>query len=325
MQRFLIIQTAFLGDVILATPVISELKRLYPDAEIDVLVRKGNESLLLGNPHIHEILVWNKKEGKYSSLFGLLKKIRQTAYDEVIGIQRFFNAGLLTGLSKAPSRIGFANSSLRVLLTKKVAHHFGNGMHEVERNLRLLAHHPGAVKIKRPELYPSAQDADVIAPLFTPHYYCIAPSSVWFTKQLPVEKWVELMDMLPSEATIYLLGGPDDIVVCQRLVDASSHGQVQLLAGKLTLLQSALLMQHATRCYVNDSGPLHMASAVNAPVTAFFCSTLPDFGFGPLSEDAQVIEVKNLSCRPCGMHGHQSCPEGHFACGKQIDLTTAKN
>lgn len=325
MQRFLIIQTAFLGDVILATPVISELKRLYPDAKIDVLVRKGNESLLYGNPHIHEVLVWNKKEGKYASLFGLLKKIRQTKYDEVIGIQRFFNAGLLTGLSNAPSRIGFANSSLRALLTKKVAHHFGNGMHEVARNLSLLAHHPGVVNIKRPELYPSAQDADVIAPLLTSHYYCLAPSSVWFTKQLPEEKWIELMNSLPGEASIYLLGGPDDESLCQRLAEASSHLHVQLLAGKLTLLQSALLMKHATRCYVNDSGPLHLASAVNAPVTAFFCSTLPDFGFGPLSEDAQVIEVPNLSCRPCGMHGHQSCPEGHFACGKQIDLSTAKN
>jgi ADP-heptose:LPS heptosyltransferase len=314
-QRFLVIQTAFLGDVILATPVISDLKRLYPDARIDVLVRKGNEGLLSGNPHIHRVLIWNKKEGKYKSLLTLLSTIRKTNYDEVIGIQRFFNAGLLTGFSKATSRVGFSNSSLSFLLTKKITHEFGNGKHEVERNLQLIAHHPGAMKLRRPELFPSDTDKTAIAALQTDSYYCIAPSSVWYTKQLPLEKWIELCNQLPHDTTIYLLGGPDDKELCERIKAASSHPKIELLAGKLSLLQSALLMQTARRNYVNDSGPLHLASAMNAPVTSFFCSTIPAFGFGPLSDDSQICEVHQLSCRPCGMHGHPSCPKGHFRCG----------
>jgi heptosyltransferase-2 len=79
-------------------------------------------------------------------------------------------------------------------------------------------------------------------------------------------------------------------------------------------------MQKADMNYVNDSAPLHLASALNAPVTAFFCSTIPEFGFYPLSDKSEVIEVKNLECRPCGLHGYRSCPKSHFKCGNEIKL-----
>jgi ADP-heptose:LPS heptosyltransferase len=314
-QRFLIIQTAFLGDVILATPVIAELKRQFPDSIVDVLVRKGNEGLLYGNPHISTVLIWNKKDGKYKSLFKLIQTIRSNRYDEVICIQRFFNAGLLTALSKAPSRVGFVSNPFSRFFTRKIVHEFGTGIHEVERNLRLIAHHPGTQSLRRPELFPSKEDSQKIESLIQTSYYCLAPSSVWYTKQLPKEKWVELINELPKDHTVYLLGGPDDIKICTTIQQDSEHPSVELLAGKLTLLQSALLMKGAVRNYVNDSGPLHLSSAMNAPVTAFFCSTIPAFGFGPLSEDTQILEVSNLSCRPCGMHGHHACPKGHFDCG----------
>lgn len=315
MQRFLVIQTAFLGDVILATPVIAELKRQYPNAKVDVLVRKGNEGLLGGNPHISSVLIWNKKDGKYKSLLRLIQTIRSNRYDEVICIQRFFNAGLLTALSKAPSRVGFGSNPFSRFFTRKIEHEFGTGLHEVERNLKLIAHHPDTLTLRQPELFPSQEDVEKVKALVQIPYYCIAPSSVWYTKQLPEEKWVELIKGLPVDHTIYLLGGPDDTEICTTIQQASGHPKVELLAGKLSLLQSAFLMQGAMRNYVNDSGPLHLASAMNAPVTAFFCSTIPAFGFGPLSEDTQVMEVPDLSCRPCGMHGHRACPKGHFDCG----------
>ena len=79
-------------------------------------------------------------------------------------------------------------------------------------------------------------------------------------------------------------------------------------------------MESATRNYVNDSGPLHLASSVNAPVTAFFCSTTPNFGFGPLSENSAIVEVENLDCRPCGLHGHKTCPKGHFECAEKMNV-----
>ena len=146
-------------------------------------------------------------------------------------------------------------------------------------------------------------------------YVCFAPASVWATKQLPMEKWVELSEK--QDHVIYLLGGPSDHSLCET-IKTKIPGRTVNLAGNLSLMESIALMKGAVRNHVNDSGPLHFASAVNAPVTAYFCSTVTDFGFGPLSDDSEVKEVTGLACRPCGLHGKKECPEGHFKCGKEM-------
>ncbi|WP_107037817.1 glycosyltransferase family 9 protein [Brumimicrobium mesophilum] len=320
MQNFLIIQTAFLGDVILATPIISELNRIYPEAKIDVVVRKGNESLLANNPKINHVYVWNKKDGKYKSLLKVIKSIRTRKYDEVITLQRYANAGLMTKMAKTKARIGFDKNSFAKMYDKTVPHSLEEGTHEVERNLRTIAHH-GAKSLVRPELYPSNMDREVAGEFIKKKYYCLAPASVWETKKLPTSKWSELIELLIEDGEVKLIGGPTDVDLCANLQKEFPH-HVHNLAGKLTLLQSAALMEGAEMNYVNDSGPLHIASAMNAPTRAFFCSTIPKFGFGPLSEDSKIIETKiDLDCRPCGFHGHKSCPLGHFDCGHSIEIT----
>lgn len=323
-MRILLIQTAFLGDVVLITPLIRQLKKQFPDATIDVLVRKGNESLLYNNPHLNAILIWDKKR-KYKSLLENLRGIRQKNYDEVVCVQRYFNAGMLTVFSGAKNKVGFNKNPWSRFFNLRIGHQLENGKHEVQRNFELIQHLIGDVVDLRPEIFPSNDDEEQIAQLKKEQYYCLAPASVWFTKQLPEDKWVELMDRLPHKATVYLIGAPTDKDLAERIMQLSAHRHVQNLCGILTLLQSAALMRDATRCFVNDSGPLHLASAVNAKVTAFFCSTVPAFGFGPLSDDAQILEEKSqLACRPCGSHGYKSCPKGHFQCGFGIDLSETR-
>ena len=320
MQRFLIIQTAFLGDVILMTPVISELNRIYPHSKIDVVVRKGNESLLANNPKINHIFIWDKKGGKYKSLFSTIKRIRQTTYDEVITLQRYANAGLMTCFSKSKVKVGFNQNSFSWMYSKKVPHSLLEGSHEVERNLKTISHH-GAEKLIRPELLPSDEDYQKVKSYQTEKYYCLAPASVWETKKLPTEKWVELIQQLLPLGKVYLLGGPDDKKLCDEIIQESSK-EVQNLCGELSLLQSAALMKDASMNFVNDSGPLHIASAMNAPTRAFFCSTIPKFGFGPLAEDSKIIETeKKMDCRPCTYHGKKKCPLGHYNCGNSIDIS----
>src|SRR5690606_19138085 len=113
-----------------------------------------------------------------------------------------------------------------------------------------------------------------------------------------------------------------DKTYLQELADASESSKVHNLAGELDLLESAALISLAQMTHVNDSAPLHLASAMNAPVTAYFCSTVPEFGFGPLSETHKIVQTSEaLSCRPCGLHGKKSCPEGHFKCGTGIKVT----
>ena len=321
MQKILIIQTAFLGDVILATPVATELKRLFPNSSIDFLVRKGNESLLENHPAISQIKIFDKKNGKLKSLKALISEFRKTRYDLVINLHRFGSSGIITALSGAKIKYGFKKNPFSFAYSKSFEHSIDNGQHEVERNLSIIKEF-GANKIVKPSLYPTLEQFDKVNQFKSNEYYCFAPASVWFTKQLPKEKWVELLELYSEKGTLYLLGGKDDFQLCEEIKNKiNSSTEIENLAGKLNLLESAALIKDAKRTFVNDSGPMHIASAMNAPVTTFFCSTIPNFGFGPLSEDAKIVEVSNLTCRPCGLHGHKACPEGHFQCGNKIKLS----
>lgn len=322
MKRILFIQTAFLGDVILATAAIAEASRLFPEATIDVLVKRGNEQLLENNPHIDTVLVLDKKRGKFKEILRLRKLLKTLKYDIVFNFQRFGSSGILTILSGAKKKYGFKKNPFSFAFTKSFDHVIGDGTHEVERNMQLLKEF-GAKSLVRPELYPSDEAFEKVKQYKEKPYYCLAPASVWFTKQLPEHKWLELIQLLDKECNIYLLGAASDFELCERIKTKSTHENVVNLAGKLNLLDSAALMKDAQRNYVNDSGPLHIASAMNAPVTAFFLSTVPEFGFGPLSDDSQILEVKGLDCRPCGLHGHKECPLGHFKCS-EIDLKELK-
>lgn len=322
MQKILVIQTAFIGDVVLATALVEKLSMYFPAAEIDFLVRKGNESLLQNNPHLHEVLVWNKKENKLRNLFGVLRTIQKRRYDKVINLQRFFATGLLTAFSGARECIGFDKNPLSFLFTTKIRHLISKAdgiKHEVERNNDLVSSFTDG-DFTRPRLYPSDKDFELIQPYSINPYVTMTPGSVWFTKQYPVEKWIELISKFPKEFKIFLLGGKENVAECNLIKERAGNMHVEVLAGQLSFLQSAALMKNAAMNYVNDSAPLHFASAVNAPVTAIFCSTVPAFGFTPLSDVSYIIQTtEKLTCRPCGLHGHKTCPEKHFKCALTIE------
>jgi len=317
----LLIQTAFIGDVILMTALLEYLHHTEPATPVDVLVRRGNEGLLAGHPHVRRVLIWDKKHRKYAALWDLLGQIRAAHYGRVVTLQRFASTGFLTAFSKAKERIGFAKNPLSRFFTRRVPHHIGDGTHEVTRNLALLTD-AAPTPLVPPRLYPSAADEAAVAPYAAAGpYICLAPTSVWFTKQYPESKWLELLAALPQNVRVYLLGGPPDVAACERLAAASGRDNVVSIAGKIGLLASAALMRGAVMNYVNDSAPMHLCSAVEAPVTAIFCSTVPAFGFGPLAPVSFVVETREpLACKPCGLHGHGACPLGHFRCAHTIEV-----
>src|SRR6202035_4687558 len=305
-----------IGDVVLATPLIEKLHLFFPDAQIDFLLRKGNEQLLAGHPYIHERLIWDKKKNKHKNLFRLLGSIRKNKYDKLINLQRFFATGLITVFSGAEETIGFDKNPLSFLFSRKIKHRVGGDspVHETVRNLELIRDFTD-VSIYRPKLYPSAADLASVDALATGKFITISPASVWFTKQFPASQWILFIRNIPAGYRIYLLGGSGDLAICQFILGSCDREELKVLAGSLTFLQSAALMSRARMNYVNDSEPMHFASAMNAPVTAIYCSTIPGFGFGPLSDLSYIVEIDQpLYCRPCGLHGYASCPEGHFRC-----------
>jgi heptosyltransferase-2 len=311
-MKFLVIQTAFIGDVVLATPMAEALAQL-DNAEIHFLVRKGNESLLENNPFIERVWIWNKQQNKLRNLFQLGNQIRREKFDCVINLQRFASTGFLTWRSGAEKRIGFEENPFSFCFSSKFKHEVNNGLHEVNRNLELLREFvPGDFP---PRLFPSVKNFEKVAEYKSQPYVCVAPSSVWFTKQWPKENFSQLVSELVKKHHVFLLGAKSDFALCNEVIGKHKSSCTNL-CGQLNFLESAALMRDAAMNFVNDSAPMHFASAMNAPTTAFFCSTIPEFGFGPLSEKARIVETEEqLQCRPCGLHGKKTCPLGHFKCG----------
>lgn len=326
MKKILVIQTAFIGDVILATAVLEQLHSKYPNARLDVLVRKGNEQLFEGHPFVKEVLVWEKRHHKYTNLWKLLQHIRAQQFDLVVNLQRFAAAAFLTAFSGAYQRIGFDASFLSLGFTRRYKHVIGKlgeaqFPHEVDRCLALIQPITGDYRA-RPKLYPTAGHRNRVDQLIQGSYVTISPASVWFTKQTPPQVWRNMIAKSP-QVQFYLLGAPSDESLCREIAQGFSN--VELLAGRYSLLESAVILQHARMNFTNDSAPLHLCSAMNAPVTAVFCSTIPEFGFGPLSDNAAVVQTTQpLSCKPCGIHGRSACPQAHFKCGEISPETLCK-
>lgn len=311
-MQILIIQTAFLGDVILATALIEKLIHRYPSAVIDFLVKNGNEKVLGGHPHLSEILIFDKKN-KTASLINLLGRIRKKKYDLVVNVHRHFSSGLLTLLSGAKKTIGFKKNPLSWYFSLAVEHEWN--CHETSRNQKLIETLTDA-EPAQPKLYPSVEDKKFVTENFPKPYISISPCSIWPTKELPLERWANMLNALAADKKVYLLGGPDDGNICEKIKMLTNHPNVEILAGKLGFMKDVVLMSRAEMNYVLDSAALHICSATNAAVTAVYCSTSTRYGFGPLSDLSIIIESpEKLKCRPCGAHGYKKCPEGHFKCG----------
>ncbi len=326
LKRILIIQTAFIGDVILATPLIEALSEKFPNAKIDFILRKGNENLLENHPKLNEVIVWDKKR-KYKSLFEIIRLLNKRGkYDLLINLQRFLTTGFLSAMIRANFKIGFDKNPLSFFMNARVKHEITKSAHEVERNLHLL----NPLKITNTEqfkvrLYPSEEDHKKVEDYLGQPYATISPASVWYTKQLKKEKWIELINALPDDLSIYLLGGPGDRAICNDIISKAKRTNIRSFAGQTSFLQTAVIMKHAVLNYTNDSAPMHIASSQNAKSCAVFCSTVPEFGFGPLSDFNRIVQVEGLECKPCGLHGYKACPKGHFKCANDLEIKNLLN
>ncbi|PLX14570.1 MAG: heptosyltransferase [Marinilabiliales bacterium] len=322
MKRILIIQTASLGDVILASPLIECLSRDYPGAKIDFLMKYGYEGIYRRHPKLHHVIVWDKSEKKYQRLWELIKIIREKKYDAVINLQRFASSGLITALSGSKIRIGFDKNPLSLFFTKRVKHNIGKGEnppHETVRNLKLIESICKCKEVKM-KLYPLQEDYAKVSQYKTEAYITIAPASLWFTKQYPVIKWIDFMSKIDKDIRVIFLGSEKEKQLSKTIIDKSGHKNSLNLAGNLNLLQSAALMKDAIMNYVNDSAPMHLASSMDANTAVIYCSTIPEFGFGPLAKNSTIIETKKkLNCKPCGLHGFNTCPKKHFECATTIE------
>lgn len=324
-SRILIIQTAFIGDVILCTPLIKVLRETFPDAFISFLLIPETENVLENNPHLNQVLVYDKrKKGGLGSFLQMVSRVKQGKFDLAVIPHRSLRSALLAYLSGIPERIGFDRAAGSSLFTKKVV--YEAKVHEVDRNLSLLSGFTPHLTDTSPELFPSSEDFSYARKLLSDSGISerdkivgVAPGSVWATKRWLPERFAEVADLLLKEAgaKVVLLGSGEDRSLCERIADLMA-GRPAIVAGKTSVLQSAAIASLCKVILSNDSAPVHMASAMKIPVVAVFGSTIPEFGFAPYGVD-HVIVHKKLDCRPCGIHGKRKCPEKHFRCMLDIN------
>jgi heptosyltransferase-2 len=324
-SRILIIQTAFLGDVILCTPLIRATRKLFPHSFISFLLIPETENILENNPHLNEILVYDKK-GKEKGLKNFakqVKKIGKRNFDLAIIPHRHIRSALLAYLAGIPQRIGFDRSTGSFLFTQKVT--YQDDLHEIDRNLRLLDDFGHAPLDRTPELFPSREDFSYASRLLrnsgveeNDTIIGIAPGSVWSTKRWLPERFAKVSDRLIKEtgSKVVFLGSKQDERLCSEIANLMTEKPL-ILAGKTSILQSAAVISRCKVILSNDSAPVHISSAMKRSVVAIFGSTVPEFGFAPYGEGNIIIE-KKMECRPCGIHGKHKCPQKHFRCMTEI-------
>ena len=320
LHRILVIQTAFLGDAVLITPLLRALKRSFPRSTIDIVAIPQTRELFRYHPAVHGILTFNKKNAflKPFSFLKLLFSIRKNRYDAAISVQGSMTSSLLMKIGSVPKRIGFANQKL---VTDKMF--LDRNAHAAIRHLNLLKSLTDKTFDPQTELFWSEKEKRnserILAGVRkeTPFVLGIAPGSIWTTKRWPEEYFVELLKILSQfRIKVFLFGGREDRSLCERIIERSGTN-AENMAGALTLLESCSLIHEIDLMLSNDSAPLHLANAVHTDVFALFGPTVRGFGFYPFRQNDKVIET-DLPCRPCAKHGGRRCPEKHFRCMRDI-------
>ena len=329
--KILIIHTAFLGDIILATPFMRGLRKLFPKAEIHFLTTKIGAEILAYNPWDIQLKIFNK-HGKDKGLGATLaqaKILQKEAYDFVFCLHRSFRSGFLAWRSGAPIRIGFAQTPAAFFLTKTFRR--DPALLEGQKNLVLLNQLANRVVESSfiPEVRWSEADALVANALQAANekYIVLAPCSVWNTKRWPEERFAELAKMFWEKykwkTVLVGANSEKDLAICQKIISLLPEdfsNSIKNLCGTTKLTQLAVILKNAQIVVANDSAPLHLAVAVGAKGVAIFGPTTKSLGFFPHADKNSwsVVENNGLDCRPCGKHGHEQCPKEHFRCMLEI-------
>jgi heptosyltransferase-2 len=328
-QFSLVIQTSFLGDVVLTTPLIAELATRGP---AHVVATREGAPLLARNPDIAGVTVYDKR-GAARGVGGLANvaaeltaaRVRAAASGATDAVaylaQGSVRSAALARLAGFRTRVGFTTSAGRWLYTRRVP--YREDRHHAERLWR-LAERPGDAPSHeqlRPRLFPGGAEREAVDRLLddagagAAPIVALAPGSVWATKRWPY--YPELARLLAGSARLVVIGGKDDGALATEIMRAAGDSVIDA-TGRLSLLGSAELIRRCDALVTNDSAPQHLASAVGTPTVSAFGPTVPEFGFGPLAPRSTAVGVAGLDCRPCDRHGPMRCPLGHWKCMRDL-------
>jgi len=312
----LVVQTAFLGDVVLTTPLLSALAADH--GPVDVVTTPIAASLIETHPAVRKVIPYDKRgsDRGWAGLRNLARRLRTERYERAYLPHRSLRTATLGVLAGIPTRIGFSGAWSFLYTEARPKPALG---HESDRLLALADKPPG---VYPPQLRPTAADEQAAAALIDGAFVALAPGSIWGSKRWPY--YPELARQLVDHVPVVVVGGQDDVGLGEEIQKAATGGngrqRVVNSCGKLTLRQSAALIGRASVLVTNDSAPLHLATAMGTPIVALFGPTVTEFGFGPLRPGDVALGIDELPCRPCSSHGPPQCPLGHHRCMRELTV-----
>lgn len=323
-----VLQTSFLGDMVLTTPLLERLAREGP---VHVVATPVNAGLLANHPAVRSVLVFDKRgrDAGYRGFTSMVRRLRSLDAQRAFLAQGSLRTAALALMAGIPQRIGFDRSAGRLLYSRRVP--YQASWHHVARLWSLASAPEGMVErvpeALRPSLFPGPEERAQVATLLdqagvttsTP-LIALAPGSVWATKRWP--HYHALIALLSEQVSTSLPGARLVVIgTAGERLDALSTSPLTAplidATGALSLLGSAALLSRCRVLVTNDSAPLHLASAMNTPTVALFGPTVPAFGFGPLASRHRTMGIE-LACRPCHAHGPQQCPLVHWQCMRAL-------
>jgi len=326
-ERIVVVQSAYLGDLILTTPLLRELRRIAPHAELSVVVAPRAAALAPCLPAADRVLSWRKRAGIYGlrELWRTGRALAADRFDLAIAAQRSIRSGLALSLGRVPRRIGFAGSQGAWTYHQRVP--WRAERHAARRLLDLAI-----------PLDPSAAGADPRPSLSVPHeaessaaaklaalgvadgapLVAIAPGSAWPTKRWTEDGFAAVARAAARAGVVpVLVGSPEEAAACER-IRASAGGGAVVAAGQLTLPETVAVVRRSEVAVGNDSAIPHIAAAVGTAVVAVFGPTVPEQGSAPRGERVEIVGLPGLACRPCGRHGGRRCPLEHHRCMRDL-------
>jgi heptosyltransferase-2 len=321
-RRILVLQTAFLGDAILSLPFLQELSKKNPDSQIDVITIPGCVEIFAACPAVSNVFVLDK-HGAHKSLFTTLafaKRFSPRNYSALYSLHRSLRSTLFARATGIPETFGFDTSALSFLYRHKIIYH--REQHEVQRLLAFLQDETLLASWQvLPDMWLTAKQKEFVAEILSPvnrnkRWIAVAPGSVWQTKRYPELFFKRIIDYFSDGGyEILLLGGKAEADLCETFC---TRDGVYNFAGKVSIVESKLIVEQSALLLTNDSATTHVGMAANAKTLTIYCSTVPSIGFYPYNEGSAWIGKDDLPCKPCGIHGHRACPEKHFKCGLEL-------
>jgi len=337
MRDIWIFQNSFVGDCALTLPFLKELLRLEPEARLRLVVQKGIQTELFqlamerglaSDRDRLEILPFDKKNSKgllktYQWMRRQMESSRGSEVSFAFCLHRSFRSAFMALLTGARARVGFSSGAATFLYTLSVPRSWDRGVHEIEKNLDMLRVVYGKEAVpeylgrnleKRPSLLASLNRPQRVA-----ERAALALGSPWPTKRWPVEHAIQLCrEWMQQGVEVLLLGDPSACAMAQEITQAVPSLLIQDHVGKTGMKDWVDLLDTCQVLVSGDSASVHVASDLGVPVLALFGPTVPEFGFSPWRSNSKVIQLSDLACRPCDIHGPKTCPLGHHKCLKEL-------